>query len=111
MSESVKIIPAQPGWKVLDGFPDEDDVVRDLVEIEVIAWIIYTRSYEYTDKNNPKKIKNFFDKYTVQIMPIVTFGEEVLDDPIMKTPDGNYQTQSVRYGKDKEDIIRLFQKN
>lgn len=65
------IIPAQPGWRIVDRVVDENDpskVVGVALGDSIIAWLIVTEA------RRPKDIQEGVDPYWIDVTPVTCEG-------------------------------------
>ena len=97
MSDNIesKIIPAFPGWFVLEGcFDDCGEKIIEIVELPVIAWAISAKVSIYENQSHG------------YAYPITTAG--LHEDAIIKSPDGSYGDSNGEYA-DKGRVVAVLE--
>jgi len=95
MIELSQIVPSNPGWKVCSAISGDRGHIVDLLEMDVVAWVIHYRSdadigYVGTE-----------DREAIPICP----EDNVQSDVIMRKPSGEYTTECDTFGMSKKEAI------
>ena len=89
------IIPAQPGWNVLEPLTDETGKVISFFRQPIIAWRVETQESQRTEKR--------FD------IPHPVTIESVNDDALIERPDGIIVALEDRWFESEADALEAMQ--